>query len=109
VGLENGVLSADDNGVPNYVLLEDKMHRIVAPSIGNKNAYSIIFWTMSDEKDRSPSPQKIVSNNLLTGIVLTWHAKFGGVIYGASEFSSLFSEVNEYTRYETRTAESMAV
>lgn len=60
LGLDSGALCVDDDGVPNYVVLEDQMHRIVAPSITNKDAYSIIFWKMSDEKDTTPSPEKIV-------------------------------------------------
>jgi hypothetical protein len=60
-GHQNGRISdVDPNlGGPNYVVLEDSVHRVCAPTDGE--AHPIIFWTKDSQSDTTPTSGKIVS------------------------------------------------
>jgi hypothetical protein len=60
-GRQNGRISdVDPNlGRPNYVVLEDAVHRVCAPPDGE--AHPIIFWTKDNQSDTMPTSEKIVS------------------------------------------------
>jgi len=57
-----------DLGGPNYVVLEETVHRVCAPTDGQ--AYPIIFWTKDSPSDNTPKSEKIVSFTLFSGVIL---------------------------------------
>jgi hypothetical protein len=49
-------------GGPNYVLLDESVHRVCAPTDGE--AYPLIFWTKDNKSDKIPTAEKIVGFQL---------------------------------------------
>jgi hypothetical protein len=73
-----------NNGKPNYVVLEDEVHRVCAAT-GDK-PHAIIFWTKDDESDTKPSADKIVSIFMISLIRRqTRSLQFGSIIYKSSK------------------------
>lgn len=50
----------ETDGQNNYVLLEDKVHRVCAPTEDSNRSYSFIFWTKDDAEDKDPALKKVV-------------------------------------------------